>query len=119
MFFMSRINDDDDDDDDDDELMMMSTCHCRRCCTQIAVPGRDHAMFRLGLSARDERCHNYIQLINATILRSRAALQSRLATSELLSIRTRRPHYQLNHIALLHFSFSPVSISYVFPYKTC
>jgi len=95
---------------------MMSTCHCRGCCTQIAVPGRDHAMFRLGLSARDERCHNYIQLINATILRSRAALQSRLATSELLSIRTRRTTLLSFSISLLHLLLDVVRLINVLTY---
>jgi len=47
----------------------------------MVVPSRDHAMFKLGLSDRDDRCHNYVQLINSTILRSQAALQSHVANS--------------------------------------
>jgi len=42
-------------------------------------------MFQLGLSDRNERCHNYIQLITSTILRSQAALQSHVDNSLLLA----------------------------------
>jgi len=49
----------------------------------MEIPDRSHAMFALGLSDRDERCHNYIQLINSTILRTQAALQSLIANSQL------------------------------------
>jgi len=48
----------------------------------MEIPERSHAMFALGLSDRDERCHNYIELINSTILRAQAALRSRVANSQ-------------------------------------
>jgi len=43
-------------------------------------------MFKLGLSGRDERCQNFIQAINSTILRTQAALKSHIANRQLIII---------------------------------
>jgi len=48
----------------------------------VLIPGAKHPMFELGLSNRDERCHNFIQLIKSTILRSQDALHALTASSQ-------------------------------------